>query len=884
MTVTQTPFPNFMQLRAESRVPSWMWQVARILGLVIALGLVLMLFIAPAMGLKLFWGVAVPVLPLVFVAAPGLWRNTCPMATLNQLPRLFNLTRGLTLPKWLQEYGYVIGFILFFVLASSRKWLFNSNGAATGILMLAMLAAAGIGGLFFKGKSGWCSNICPLLPVQRLYNQTPFSLIGNSHCAPCVGCTKNCYDFNPRVATLADHYDDDPYYRNYRRFFAAAFPGFIIAFFTLPSPPTLSIPLFYAALAAYLLASVGVYYVVDTFVKATPFKITTGFGALALNLFYWFVIPLWLGNVTGLLGSAPGALPLIWLAWLLRLGLLTLTLIWLQRSFAKEPIFIAQLMPSEPTRVSAAAVRVLDKASEGAIEVVLAPDERRLLTEPKRTLLEVAERNDVRIEAGCRMGVCGADPIAVLSGVENLGDLKADEKSTLERLGLGGNARMACMARVHGPVTFTLDLKQAKEAAAAPAQTHDENVHTVVIIGNGVAGVTAADYVRRYHPTCEINLIGRESHHFYNRMGIARLIYGRSAMNGLFLQPHEWYEQKHITAWLNTSVQAIDPDRHRVSLATGEELPYDRLILATGSSSYVPPIAGFDRPGCFVLREADDAIALRAYIQTHRARHAVVAGGGLLGLEAAYALKQLGMRVTVLERSDRLLKRQLDVRGSALLRQYLEALGMAFVLEAECAAAEGSPAGDTNLAAVSLKDGRQLPAEVLLVAAGIRPNTDIAQAMGLACEQGIIVDAGMRASLPDIFAAGDVCQFEGKLPGLWPVAVEQAKVAAINAVGGDQEYTPVVPVTTLKVAGVDLTSIGRIEARDANEQTIALEDGDNHFYRKLVLADNKIAGAILLGYPQLAPAVTAAIKQQRDVEPHLQSLQRGDWSVLEQTD
>ncbi len=865
-------FPNYLQLRERSRVSPKVWQVTRTGSVVVALALVVTLWVEPALGLKLFWGVLVPVLPVLFLVAPGLWRNICPLAAANQTPRLFKFTRALTLPAWMQEYSYVIGISLFFVLASSRKWLFNQSGPATALLIMGLIAAAFLGGIFFKGKSGWCSSICPLLPVQRMYNQTPFILIGNAHCAPCVGCTKNCYDFNPGVANLADMYDNDRYYTGYRQFFIGAFPGFILAFFLTPNPPEISIFALYLAFFSYMAVSLGSFLTLRTFVKVTDTKLITLYGAAALNLFYWFVIPAWLNNV---FGSAP-----LMVIWPVRVFLLGITLAWIVQTYRKEPKFVAQLMPHQETKVSGAAARALKQAisQEGRHEVTYLPDELRLMVEEGRTLLETAEQNDLRIEPGCRMGVCGADPIVIVQGMDNLSHQRDDEHSTLDRLGLAnGNVRLACMARVNGPVSFSLDLSLVKQVnAELTTQQFDENIRQVVIVGNGIAGVTAADHIRRRHPACEIHLIGKESHHLYNRMAITRLIYGRSAMNGLYLQPDQWYEEKKITPWLNTMVSKVDRSTRQVKLATGETLPYDRLILATGSRSFVPTLPGFGLPGTYVLREAEDAMQIRAFVQKHQTQHAVVAGGGLLGLEAAYALYKLGLKVTVLERGPWLLRRQLDERGADFLHQYLLGLGLDIVFEAECAAANGTD----RLEQITLKDGRTLNSDLLLICVGISPNIELAQTLGLTTKRGIVVDDGMHTDDPDIFAVGDACEHQGQVPGLWPVAVEQAKIAAINAVGGNECYTGTIPVTHLKVVGVELTSIGQIEANSPEDVTIVQEDVELHHYRKLVIVKGKAVGAILLGYPLDASVVTTIIKDGVDIAPYLETLQAGQWDQL----
>jgi NAD(P)H-nitrite reductase large subunit len=437
---------------------------------------------------------------------------------------------------------------------------------------------------------------------------------------------------------------------------------------------------------------------------------------------------------------------------------------------------------------------------------------------------------------------------------------------------------MACCTRVTGPVEVSL----TPDKAAAPAISrvagfnYDRSVKRVVVIGNGIAGITAADHLRRRHPETSIDVIADEPHHLYNRMGISRLVYGRSAMQGLYLNPDGWYDDHGITAWLNTRALWIDRGKGEVALGTGERLPYDRLILATGSRSFVPEIEGFGAAGTAVLRSAADAIDLRAYAQRVGTRRAVVAGGGLLGLEAAYALHKLDLKTVVLERSPSLLRRQLDARASDLLRQYLEGLGLEIVLNAEV---ERADAG-SRLRGLHLRDGRRLEAQILLVAAGIQPNAELARDAGLHINRGVLVDDRMRTSDPAILAAGDVAEFAGQVPGLWPTAVSQAEVAAENAAGGEKIYEPPVPVTILKVVGIELASLGRFEAAGPHEEAIALEDAGR--YRKLVISGGRIVGAILLGHGNDVAAVRTAITRGFDVSNELGALRAGRWDVLAQ--
>jgi nitrite reductase (NADH) large subunit len=866
-----TAFPNYTNI--PSRLTVKAWQTLRVGSLIGGLTVAVLLLVAEQTGLFIFWKVVIPALPLLWMIAPGLWRNLCPLAASNQTPRVLGLTRGLTIPDWLKEYGYVIGISLFLVLASLRKLGLDDSGPPSALLLLGAMGAAFAGGLVFKGKSGWCTTMCPLLPLQRIYGQTPFALVGNSHCQPCVGCVKNCYDFNPKAAYLAD-LNDDPYWAGYRKLFVAALPGFAIAFFTTPDHPAMSVVEIYSRLGLGMLLSAGSFLVLASFAKVSPHRLTTLYGAALFTAVYWYAGPIEWQAISG--DAAPDVVQ-----WAMRASALTLAAVWLARTYRKEGLFVreAQEAPSKIGVVAQRSLAARKAMGAGEPEVSFEPEGKRVAVQEGISLLEVAESNGLKIEAGCRMGVCGADPVAIADGMENLGAIGDDERSTLDRLGLASNTRMACCARVKGPVSVCLtpDKADVPSPSRIAGFAYDRSIERVVVVGNGIAGVTAADHVRRRHPECAIDLVADEHHHLYNRMGISRLIYGRSAMQGLYLNADAWYEERGITTWLNTQALRIDRAARTVVLGTGESLRYDRLILATGSSSFVPPIEGFGAMGSFVLRSADDALDIRAFAQRHGARHAVVAGGGLLGLEAAYALHKLGMRTAVLERSDRLLRRQLDARAAELLRRYIEGLGMQIVTDASTA----SVSGNGRVDAVTLDDGRSLPADVFLLAAGIEPNATLARAARLHVGRGILVDERMRTADPAIFACGDVAEYSGAVAGLWPTAVEQAEVAADNAVGGARAYAASAPVTILKVVGIELTSIGRFEPDSSGEEVIALQDEAAQRYRKLVIdEDGRIVGAILLGYSREVSPVRTAIARGWDVRGRIDDLRAGRWDVL----
>jgi NAD(P)H-nitrite reductase large subunit/ferredoxin len=484
-------------------------------------------------------------------------------------------------------------------------------------------------------------------------------------------------------------------------------------------------------------------------------------------------------------------------------------------------------------------------------------DGERITARAGASVLEVTEGAGKPIEAGCRMGVCGADPVCVRGGGEHLSPMTDDERATLERLGLDpASHRLACCARVEGPVTLSLRPDRSLVYTPTVSFAFDPAVERVVIIGNGIGGITTADHLRRRHPDVQIDVLAAEPHTLYNRMGISRLIYGRSAMIGLHLLPDAWYDEHRITCWLNTRAALIDREAREVRLATGERLPYDRLVLATGSHARRPPVPGFGLGG-FVLRSSADAVGIRSYCQESGARAAVVAGGGLLGIEAAYALHKLGLQVTILERGPWLLRRQLDERGGELLRTYLHNLGLGVELEttvAECR-------GEGRLREVVLHDGRVLDAGVLLIAAGVQASTELAAAADLQINRGVLVDDHLRTSDPDIYAVGDVAECGSEHLGLWPSAVEQAEVAAENVAGGDKVYTGHTPVTMLKVVGVELSSAGLIDPPEGGRELVDADEESLRYKKIVVDAEDRVCGAILLGHPEVAPTVIDAVRR-----------------------
>ena len=321
-------FPAYTEMRR--RLPLKAWHTIRIASVLAYLALCITLFIRPAGGQFWFFKVIVPLLPILFFTAPGLWRNICPLAASNQAPRWFSFTRAFTPPDWLRRYGALISIVLFFGITSTRIAFFNSNGAGLSVLLLVTIIGAFITGIAFKGKSGWCSSTCPLLPLQRVYGQTPFVKVPNSHCQPCVGCTKNCYDFRPSAAYQADLHEPDPNWTAPRKLFVSALPGYVLGFFLLVNHPGIALPEVYLRLAAFFVGSVGLFYALQALLGLSLTVIIAIWASAAINIFYWFsgiTLSDSFATITGI--QVP------WLRWPIRAIVLVLSLFWIARTYVK---------------------------------------------------------------------------------------------------------------------------------------------------------------------------------------------------------------------------------------------------------------------------------------------------------------------------------------------------------------------------------------------------------------------------------------------------------------------------------------------------------------------------------------------------------------------
>jgi nitrite reductase (NADH) large subunit len=395
-----------------------------------------------------------------------------------------------------------------------------------------------------------------------------------------------------------------------------------------------------------------------------------------------------------------------------------------------------------------------------------------------------------------------------------------------------------------------------------------------VIVGDGVAGVVAARTIARVRPEAEVHIYASEPHYYYSRPRLWEFLAGGIEEEALRFYPPAWYQERGIHVHRGTRVDRLIPERRQAGLTDGQMVSYDRLLLATGSHPFVPPIPGVEKEGVFTLRTIEDARGMRTCAQ--EARHAVVIGGGLLGLETARALRILGLEVTVVEVFPRLLPRQLDAEGAALLADMIEEMGLRVITGASIQAI----AGYDRARGVVLRTGETVPGDLVLVSAGVRPNLGLAREAGLIINRGVVVDEYMRTSAENVYAAGDVAEFQGQVPCIIPVAIEQGRVAGMHMAGGDPKpYRGIVPSYTLKVVGIDLTSVGVIIPEGEGYEEHRRVDEAGYRYRKIVLKDGRLVGAILLGETEGMGSMSRLISEGVDLSAHAERLLDDDFDL-----
>ena len=439
----------------------------------------------------------------------------------------------------------------------------------------------------------------------------------------------------------------------------------------------------------------------------------------------------------------------------------------------------------------------------------------------------------------------------------------------------GAGALNGVVTRAVDPTSLQAELKATAVrvepiAPATPVRvTRDDGAaaRRLVVVGGGMAGMATVEAALAHAAAgdvrWDITIAGAEPDAPYNRVLLSQTLTGAVSEQELTLRHPQWFADRGVKLRLGVPVRLVDTAARRVELADGEQLEYDDLVLATGSRPFVPPVPGTGLPGVHVFRTRADARAILEAAKS--ARRAIVIGGGLLGLEAARGLTERGVRTTVVHLADRLMEQQLDPPAASLLQRALRDLRIGVRTNAQTEAI----LGDGRAERVQLSDGTELEADLVVIAAGIRPEADLARTAGIEVDRGVLVDDELRTSVPGVRAVGECAEHRGTVYGLWAPLQEQARALGASLAGQPAAFLGATPATTLKVAGVELFCCGRLAEQERDEEVLALDTRRCRYRRLLVSADGRLAGAILLGDLRDARVLRELLDSREEVPPEL---------------
>lgn len=385
----------------------------------------------------------------------------------------------------------------------------------------------------------------------------------------------------------------------------------------------------------------------------------------------------------------------------------------------------------------------------------------------------------------------------------------------------------------------------------------------LAIVGAGIAGLSAAKAARDTDPDCSITLLEEGSQNTYTRTRLPEYISGEAVLKDLFPYDDAWYEKNRIAFYKGTKVTGIDTVIQTLTTTRGI-VEYDALVIASGSSGNIPPIPGVEKENVFSVRTIADADKIRDLAGSESV--CTIIGGGLLGLEMAWAIRQLGCAVNIIEHNPRLLPRQIDEQGAALLIRAISQKGIKVYLNSQTQEING----DSKAESVKLTNGTEIKSDFVILSTGVKANIAPFANSGIAIGRSIQVNKYMETSVKGVYAAGDVAEFEGKNFSIWPIAMAQGKIAGQNAAGGQMVYEEIQPFTNLKIKGITMFSIGDISCKDC----IAISELSNEYgrYIKFFLKDGIIIGSIVFGEATLPLKIKKAVEQKKRVAKNWESI------------
>jgi len=409
-----------------------------------------------------------------------------------------------------------------------------------------------------------------------------------------------------------------------------------------------------------------------------------------------------------------------------------------------------------------------------------------------------------------------------------------------------------------------------------------EKRYDYLILGNSTAGIAGLETIRDNDSEGTVAVVSDQSNHVYCSPLITYVLAGKVAEDRMNYRPRDIYDRLKADTYFGSAVTEMRPGAHEVVLQSGAVLGYGKLLLAIGGTPIVPPIPGSDLEGVFTFTRHEDMCRVREFIQSRQVRQAVVVGGGMIGVKVAEAFAHLGIETTIVELMDRVLAQALDETGSSMARRAMEEDGIHIITGTGATSIGGS---NGSVQSVTLDSGSRIPAQIVVLAVGVRPNTRLAEQAGIAVNRGVLVDDHMRTSDPDIYAAGDVAEAFDPLLGdrrpiaIWPGAYMQAEVAGRNMTGVDESYIGSIPMNSIQVCGLPTISVGLISPPEGSE-TLEYRSVDGKSYRRMFIHEGKIVGAVFVGDIERAGIITGLIRQGIDVSGYKHKLIERDLGLL----
>ena len=376
----------------------------------------------------------------------------------------------------------------------------------------------------------------------------------------------------------------------------------------------------------------------------------------------------------------------------------------------------------------------------------------------------------------------------------------------------------------------------------------------IVVVGNGIAGITAIKSIRKIDTESEIHLFGDEKFNPYNRVRLSKGLLNKLEEDKILLQKKDWYQVNKIKLYKDTKVICIDTAKKEITLSNNSKMSYTKLLLANGASNIEPPISGIDKLGVLTLRTLEDAWNIIDGLKSKK--KVLNIGGGIQGLETAWILSQMGKKVVLAELLPRIMPKQLDEKASKILKRAVENKGIEVMIGTRITEIYG----DGEVEGFKTSSGDSISCDMVTYSIGIKPNIELLKGSGIDTDKGIIVNERMETNIKDIYAAGDVAELNNQIYGLWNISIGHGKVAGLNIVGEESIYEHIVPVTTLNAFNISLFSMGVVDENEATN--VVLEDrSEENVYNKVFIKDNRVIGAIVIGNIRYSPILKIAIEK-----------------------